>query len=81
MAYYTRTGEPPGTWEGRGAALGLSGTVEAAAAERLYQEGVAPGGERIIRHAAPKTGEDRAAVSRGSGSRAFRGCGRGPGVG
>src|SRR5580658_2769571 len=26
MAYYTRTGDPPGTWEGRGcAALGVSG--------------------------------------------------------
>ena len=63
MAYYTRTGEPPGTWEGRGAAaLGLSGTVDAAVAEALYQEGVAPGGERIIRHAAPKTGEDQAAA-------------------
>ena len=63
MAYYTRTGDPPGTWEGRGcAALGVSGTVEAAAAERLYQEGVAPGGERIIQHAAPKTGEDQAAA-------------------
>jgi len=57
MAYYTRTGDPPGTWEGRAAAtLGLSGTVEAAVAERLYQEGVAPGGERIIQHATPKTG-------------------------
>ena len=63
MAHYTRSGEPPGTWEGRGsAALGLSGTVEAAVAERLYQEGVAPGGERIIRHAAPKTGEDQTAA-------------------
>jgi hypothetical protein len=63
MAYYTRTGDPPGTWEGRGiAALGVSGTVEAEVAERLYQEGVAPGGERIIRHAAPKTGKDRAAA-------------------
>jgi TrwC relaxase len=49
--------------EGRGtAALGLSGTVEATVAERLYQEGVAPGGERIIRHAAPKDSEDRAAA-------------------
>ena len=48
MAYYTRMGDPPGTWEGRGAvALGLSGTVEAEVAERLYQEGVGPGGERI----------------------------------
>src|SRR5215469_7913335 len=63
MAYYTRTGDPPGTWEGRGtAALGLSGTVEAEIAERLYQEGVGPGGERIIRHGAPKTGEDQAAA-------------------
>jgi conjugative relaxase-like TrwC/TraI family protein len=50
-------------WEGRGcAALGLSGTVEAEIAERLYQEGVAPSGERIIKHADPKTGEDQAAA-------------------
>jgi conjugative relaxase-like TrwC/TraI family protein len=63
MAYYTRTGDPPGTWEGRGcAALGVSGTVAAEVAERLYQEGVAPGGERIIQHADPKTGEDQAAA-------------------
>jgi conjugative relaxase-like TrwC/TraI family protein len=63
MAYYTRTGDPPGTWQGRGcAALGVSGTVQAAVAERLYQEGVAPGGEQIIRHAAPKTDKDRAAA-------------------
>ena len=63
MAYYTRSGDPPGTWEGRGcAALGVSGTVEAEVAERLYQEGVGPGGERIIRHAAPKSGEDQAAA-------------------
>jgi TrwC relaxase len=41
MAYYTRSSDPPGTWEGRGtAALGVSGTVEAEVAERLYQEGV-----------------------------------------
>ena len=54
MAYYTRTGDPPGTWQGRGcAALGVSGTVQAAVAERLYQEGVAPGGEQIIRHDLP----------------------------
>jgi hypothetical protein len=49
MAYYTQTGDPPGTWEGRGCAiLGVSGTVEAEVAERLYQQGVGPGGERII---------------------------------
>ena len=37
MAYYTRTGDPPGTWEGRGCtALGVSGTVQAEVAERLY---------------------------------------------
>jgi hypothetical protein len=63
MAYYTRTGDPPGTWEGRGcAALGVSGTVQAEVAEWLYQEGVGPGGERIIRHATPKSGEDQAAA-------------------
>ena len=63
MAYYTRAGDLPGTWEGRGCtALGVSGTVEAEVAERLYQEGIGPGGERIIRHAAPKSGEDQAAA-------------------
>jgi conjugative relaxase-like TrwC/TraI family protein len=63
MAYYTRAGDPPGTWEGRGtAALGVSGTVQAEVAERLYQEGVDPHGERIISHAAPKTDEDQAAA-------------------
>jgi conjugative relaxase-like TrwC/TraI family protein len=63
MAYYTRTGDPPGRWEGRGcAALGVSGTVEAEVAERLYQEGIGPGGGRIIQHAAPKSGEDQAAA-------------------
>ena len=62
MAYYTGSGEPPGAWEGRGtAALGVSGTVEAEVAERLYQEGAGPGGERIIQHATPKTDEDQAA--------------------
>jgi len=63
MAYYTRSGDPPGTWEGRGcAALGVSGTVQADVAERLYQQGIGPGGERIIRHATPKTGEDQASA-------------------
>jgi conjugative relaxase-like TrwC/TraI family protein len=63
MAYYTRTGDPPGTWEGSGcAALGVSGTVQAEVAERLYQQGVGPGGERIIQHAAPKSDEDQAAA-------------------
>jgi hypothetical protein len=63
MVYYTRSGDPPGTWEGRGtAALGISGTVEAEVAERLYQQGVGPGGERIIQHAAPKSDEDQAAA-------------------
>ncbi len=61
MAYYTKAGDPPGTWEGSGcAALGVSGTVQAEVAERLYQQGIGLGGERIIRHAAPKSDEDRA---------------------
>jgi TrwC relaxase len=63
MAYYTRTGDPPGTWEGRGcAALGVSGTVQAEVAERLYQEGVGSHSERIISHATPKTDENQAAA-------------------
>jgi hypothetical protein len=63
MAYYTRAGDPPGTWEGRGcAALDVSGTVEAEVTEPLYREGVGPHGERIIKHAAPKSDEDQAAA-------------------
>ena len=39
IGYYTRTGEPPGTWEGRGgAALGLSGTVEPSTWWRVWQK-------------------------------------------
>ncbi|MGH3194260.1 MAG: MobF family relaxase, partial [Streptosporangiaceae bacterium] len=72
MAYYTRSGEPPGTWEGHGAAaLGLTGTVQADVAERLYQEGIGPGGELIIRHAEPKTGEDQA-TAEAAGSARYR---------
>ena len=37
-------------------------TVEAEVAERLYQEGMGPHGERIIKHATPKTGEDLGAA-------------------
>jgi TrwC relaxase len=63
MAYYTRTVDPSGAWEGRGcAALSISGIVEAEVAERLYQEGVGPAGGRIIQHAAPKSDEDQAAA-------------------
>jgi conjugative relaxase-like TrwC/TraI family protein len=64
MAYYTSSGEPPGRWEGHGtAALGVSGTVQAEVAERLYQEGVGPHGERIIQHATPKPDEDQVAAA------------------
>jgi conjugative relaxase-like TrwC/TraI family protein len=38
------------------------GRVQAEVAERLYQEGVGPRGERIISHATPKTDEDQAAA-------------------
>lgn len=31
-------------------------------AERFYQEGVGPHGERIIKHATPESGEDQAAA-------------------
>ena len=63
MAYNTSSGEPPGTWEGRAPPCSASpDTVEAEVAERLYQEGVGPHGERIIKHATPKTGEDLAAA-------------------
>jgi len=64
MAYYTRTGDPPGRWEGRGcAALGVSGTVQAEVAERLTSR------------ARPGRGADMTRPGAGSTSRR---CRRGP---
>jgi len=60
MAYYTASGEPPGQWAGDGAAfLGLSGEVDPAVLENLYQKGIGPDGEMLLRPRVPKPVQDR----------------------
>jgi len=50
MSYYTAAGEPPGQWAGKGAAaLGLTGQVDPAVIGRLYQHGIGPGGELLVK--------------------------------
>jgi hypothetical protein len=59
MSYYTASGEPPGQWAGRGAAsLGLHGEVDPAVIERLYQKGIGPNGEMLLRPRAAKPVQD-----------------------
>ncbi len=59
MAYYTASGEPPGQWAGDGAAfLGLSGEVDPAVLENLYQKGIGPDGEMLLRPRVPKAVQD-----------------------
>jgi conjugative relaxase-like TrwC/TraI family protein len=49
MSYYTASGEPPGQWAGKGAAvLGLTGQVDPAVIGRLYQRNIGPGGELLV---------------------------------
>ena len=51
MAYYTKSGEPPGQWTGRGAAkLDLTGKVDPDVIQNLYKN-IGPGG-RSARQAA-----------------------------
>jgi conjugative relaxase-like TrwC/TraI family protein len=67
MAYYTRTGDPPGTWEGRGcAALGVSGTVQADDRRAALPGGRRPG--RGADHPARRP-QDRRGPGRGRGHR------------
>ena len=57
MAYYTASGEPPGQWAGEGAAfLGLAGEVDPDVMENLYQKGIGPDGEMLLR---PRVAEAR----------------------
>ena len=50
MAYYTKAGEPPGQWAGRGAAkLGLTGQVDPQALDRLFMDNIGPDGEVLAR--------------------------------
>ena len=60
MSYYTAAGEPPGEWAGKGAAaLGLNGQVDPDVIERLYQESIGPGGERLVRRRQSKAADKR----------------------
>jgi conjugative relaxase-like TrwC/TraI family protein len=60
--YYTGApGEPPGYWQGKGAAaLGLTGQVDAEVMRRLYHEDIGPDGQVLARRQRP--GKYQAAV-------------------
>src|SRR5215472_6322922 len=50
MAYYTKAGEPPGQWAGRGAVrLGLTGQVDPQVLDRLFMDNFGPDGEVLAR--------------------------------
>src|SRR6476661_4971530 len=52
--YYTRSGEPPGRWFGRGEErLGVSGEVTEAQMQNLYGEGLDPAAGRKLGRAFP----------------------------
>ncbi len=56
MAYYTKAGEPPGQWHGRGArSLDLRGQVDADVIRRLYMEHIGPDGEVLAKRHAHKS--------------------------
>ncbi len=60
MSYYTTAGEPPGQWAGKGApALGLSGQVDPEVIARLYQQGIGPGGQQLVRKRQSKAARKR----------------------
>lgn len=64
MSYYTASGELPGQWSGKAARdLGLSGEVDRAVIENLYEEGIGPGGERLLRPRVPKPVQEHAAAA------------------
>ena len=63
MSYYTAAGEPPGEWAGKGtAALGLAGQVDPAVIARLYQQGIGPGGELLVKRRQSKAAGEREAA-------------------
>ncbi len=64
MSFYTAAGEPPGEWAGKGgAALGLAGQVDPAVIGRLYQHGIGPGGEQLVKRRRSKTAGEREAAA------------------
>jgi hypothetical protein len=64
MSYYTAAGEPPGQWAGKGAAaLGLAGQVDPAVIGRLYQHGIGPGGELLVKRRQSRVAGEREAAA------------------
>ena len=64
MSYCTASGEPSGQWSGKAARdLGLSGEVDRAVIENLYQEEIGSGGERLLRPRVPKPVQERATAA------------------
>ena len=60
MSYYTAAGEPAGEWAGKGtAALGLSGQVDPGVIACLYQHGIGPAGEQLVRRRQSKPAKKR----------------------
>ena len=60
MSYYTASGEPPGLWAGKGAAvLALRGQVDPAVIARLYQHNIGPRGELLVKRRQSKAADER----------------------
>ena len=60
MSYYSAAGEPPGQWAGTGAAaLGLRGQVNPDVIGRLYQYGIGPGGDLLVKPRQAKAAAQR----------------------
>ena len=60
MSYYTAAGEPPGQWAGTGAAaLGLRGQVDPDVIGHLYQHGIGPGGDLLVKPRQTKAAAQR----------------------
>jgi hypothetical protein len=65
MAYYARSGEPPGQWAGGGAErLGLRGQVDPDVIQNLYMNNVSPTGEVLAKPPKQKDGTQDVAVAR-----------------
>ena len=65
MAYYTKSGEPPGQWAGQGATqLGLTGEVDPDVIQNLYMENIGPGGQVLVRQPKQDDGAADIAVAR-----------------
>jgi hypothetical protein len=60
MPYYAASLDPPGQGVGKGArSLGLDGAVDPDVTEGLYQKGIGPGGEMLLRPRVPTPVQER----------------------